>query len=95
MSFCKQLTGRISSYIRHCRQLVVLQVSGLDKLTDEDIAVLFSDTFNHLNELDISHTSITDRSLEAIAKGRNCLGSLTVLCVCSLCNTCVCVFQLE
>ena len=70
LSFCKQLTGKICGYIRHCRQLVVLQVSGLEKLVDEDIAVLFSDPFNHLTELDISHTSITDQSLEPIAKGK-------------------------
>ncbi|XP_065897527.1 uncharacterized protein [Dysidea avara] len=69
LSFCKQLTGRICGYVRHCRQLVVLQVSGLDKLTDEDIAMLFGDPFDHLTELDVSHTPITDRSLEAVAKG--------------------------
>ena len=48
---------------------MVLQVSGLDKLTDEDIAMLFGDPFDHLTELDVSHTPITDRSLEAVAKG--------------------------
>jgi len=50
---------------------VVLQISGLEKLADEDIVVLFSNQFNNLTELDISHTSITDQSLEPIAKGKS------------------------
>ena len=70
MNFCKQLTGNICNYIRHCRCLEVLQLSGLDKLTDDSIEVLLTDSLDHLIELDISHTSITDRSLKAIAKGQ-------------------------
>ena len=31
--------------------------------------MLFGDPFDHLTELDVSHTPITDRSLEAVAKG--------------------------
>jgi len=69
LNFCKQLTGNICHYIRHCHCLEVLQLSGLDKLTDGNIEVLLGDSLDHLIELDISHTSITDRSLEAIAKG--------------------------
>lgn len=69
LNFCNQLTGNICGYIRHCHHLEVLQLSGLDKLMDENIEVLLSDPLDHLTELDISHTSITDRSLKAIAKG--------------------------
>ena len=70
LNFCRQLTGNICNYIRHCRYLEVLQLSGLEKLTDESIEMLLSDSMDHLTELDISHTSITDRSLKVIAKGR-------------------------
>ena len=69
LNFCQQLTGNICNYIRHCRHLEVLQLSGLDKLNDGSIEMLLSDPMDHLTELDISHTAITDRSLEAIAKG--------------------------
>ena len=70
LNFCKQLTGNICNYIRHCHHLEVLQLSGLDKLTDESIEMLLGDPLDHLTELDISHTSITDRSLEVITKGK-------------------------
>lgn len=51
-------------------------MSGLYKLNDESIEMLLTDPLDHLTdpmdhltELDISHTAITDRSLETIAKG--------------------------
>ena len=70
MNFCGQLTGNICNYIRQCHYLEVLQLSGLEKLKDESIELLLSDPMDHLTELDISHTSITDRSLMVIAKGQ-------------------------
>ena len=70
LNFCQQLTGNICNYIRYCRNLEVLQLSGLEKLNDESIEMLLSDPMGCLTELDISHTAITDRSLEAIAKGQ-------------------------
>lgn len=69
LNFCKQLTGNICYHIRHCHHLEVLQLSGLEKLTDESIDILLNDPLEHLTELDISYTSITDRSLMTIAKG--------------------------
>lgn len=69
LNFCRQLTGNICKHIRHCHHLEVLQLSGLDKLTDESIEMLLTDPLDYLTELDISHTSITDRSLKAIVKG--------------------------
>ena len=70
LNFCGQLTGNICKYIRQCHSLEVLQLSGLEKLTDESIELLLNDPMDHLTELDISHTSITDWSLKVIAKGQ-------------------------